>query len=155
VEELVVLQAVHGDAIDRAVDHWWRIATHGGLVRFQDGAQARTVQISSAGYAGHNRLMNGTQLPGAGGGARAPVPTFVLACKSEPYFAEALEKAGSLPLVTTSALMAPEGYLVDALAKGLGENLGPGELRQRAVAAYAKWQRLTLAQAGAVFARRR
>jgi hypothetical protein len=155
VEELLVLQAVHGDAIDQAVDHWWRIATRGGDIGFRDGAEARKVRISSVGYAGHNRLMDGVRLPGVGGGARAPVPAFVLACKSEPYFGEALEKAGSLPLVTTTTLMAPEGYLVDALAKGLGENLGPGELRRRAVAAYAQWQRLTLAQAGAVFARSR
>jgi hypothetical protein len=155
VEELVVLQAVHGDAIDRAVDHWWGLATRGGSVAFQDGERARTVRISTVGYAGHNRLMDGKTLPPAPKGGRAPVPSFVLACKSEPYFGEALEKAGSRPLVTTSTLMAPEGYLVDAIARGLGENLGPAELRRRAVAAYAKWQKLTPKQAGSVFAKRR
>jgi hypothetical protein len=98
--------------------------------------------------------MDGKKLPPVTG-ARAPVPSFVLACKSEPYFGEALEKAGSRPLVTTSTLMAPEGYLIDAVAKGLGDNAGPVELRRRAVAAYAKWQRLTLKQAGSVFARRK
>jgi hypothetical protein len=107
------------------------------------------------GYAGHNRLMDGKTLPPAAKGGRSPVPSFVLACKSEPYFGEALEKAGARPLVTTSTLMAPEGYLVDAIARGLGENLGPAELRKRAVAAYAKWQRLTPKQAGSVFAKRK
>jgi hypothetical protein len=49
--------------------------------------------------------------------------------------------------------MAPEGYLVDAIARGLGENAGPAELRRRAVAAYAKWQKLTPGQAGGIFAK--
>ena len=57
--------------------------------------------------------------------------------------------------MTTSTLMAPEGYLVDAIARGIGENAGPAELRRRAVAAYARWQNLTPRQAGSVFARRR
>jgi hypothetical protein len=155
VEELVVLQAIHGDAIDGAVAHWWDVATQGGNIAFQDGGRARTVKIGVVGYAGHNRLMDGKKLPPVGGGPRAPVPSFVLACESEPYFGAALEKAGSRPLVTTSTLMAPEGYLIDALAQGLGENLGPADLRRRAVAAYAKWQKLTPKQAGSVFARRR
>jgi hypothetical protein len=153
VEELVVLQAIHGEAIDRAVDHWWEMATRGGSVTFRDGDRARTVKIGAVGYAGHNRLMDGKKLPQASHEG-TPVPSFVLACKSEPYFGEALEKAGSRPLVTTATLMAPEGYLIDALAQGLGENLRPAELRQRAVAAYAKWQRLTPGQAGSVFAHR-
>jgi hypothetical protein len=112
------------------------------------------VKIGVAGYAGHNRLMDGKKLPPARPQKGAPVPSFVLACRSEAYFGEALERAGSQPLVTTATLMAPEGYLIDALAQGLGENLGPVELRKRAVAAYAKWQRLTARQAGSVFARR-
>jgi hypothetical protein len=152
-EELVVLQAVHGDAIDRAVDHFWRTATEGGAVTFEDAGRSRTVNIDVAGYAGHNRLMDGKRLPPAPSSG-APVPAFVLACNSEPYFAESLERAGSAPLVTTRTLMAPEGYLVDALAVGLGERLGSADLRRRAVAAYAKWQRLTPREAGSVFAKR-
>jgi hypothetical protein len=50
--------------------------------------------------------------------------------------------------------MAPEGYLVDAIARGLGERASPRELRARAVAAYAKWQKLSPTAAGSVFARR-
>jgi hypothetical protein len=155
VEELVVLQAVHGDAIDRAVDHFWTTTTEGGSVTFHDGGVVRTVSIQATGYAGHNRLMDGKRLPATNAGARSPVPAFVLACNSEPYFAKALEGAGSQPLVTTSTLMAPEGYLIDAVAQGIGEKLGPAALRARAVAAYAKWQRLTPREAGSVFAKRR
>jgi hypothetical protein len=153
VEELVVLQAVHGDAIDQAVDHLWRVATEGGAVRFRDGDREREERASVVGYAGHNRLMDGKKLPEARAQG-APVPAFVLACKSEPYFGGALERAGSRPLVMTSTLMAPEGYLIDAIAEGIGANEGPAQLRRRAVAAYAKWQKLTPKQAGSVFAKR-
>ncbi|MFT3770741.1 MAG: hypothetical protein QM820_35405 [Minicystis sp.] len=152
VEEIVVLQAIHGDAIDRAVDHLWQTATGGGRVTFHDGDRKRDERILVAGYAGHNRLMDGKTLPPASAGA--PVPSFVLACKSEPYFGPSLRSAGSMPLVTTSTLMAPEGYLIDAIARGIGEKLDPAELRKRAVAAYAKWQKLTPRQAGSVFAKR-
>ncbi len=152
LEELVVLQAVHGDAIDQAVDHFFHMAAEGALVSFQDGEHARDEAVSVAGYAGHNRLMDGKELPVPSGAARAPVPSFVLACKSESYFASSLLGAGSQPLVMTRALMAPEGYLVDAVAQGLGEGLSPRELRARAVAAYAKWQRLTPRAAGGIFA---
>ncbi|APR78642.1 Hypothetical protein A7982_03989 [Minicystis rosea] len=152
VEEIVVLEAVHGDAIDQAVDHLWRTATGGGRISFQDGERRRDERILVTGYAGHNRLMDGKTLPEARGGA--PVPSFVLACKSEPYFGPSLRAAGSSPLVMTSTLMAPEGYLIDAIARGIGERLDPAELRRRAVAAYAKWQKLTPRQAGSVFAKR-
>jgi hypothetical protein len=86
--------------------------------------------------------------------ARSPIPSFILACKSEPYFSPFLTSAGSTPLVMTATLMAPEAYLIDAIARGIGENAPPAELRSRAVAAYAKWQKLTPQQASSVFARR-
>lgn len=153
VEEIVALEAIHGDAIDAAIDHLWHLATEGGRLRFQDGGKTRTESITVVGYAGHNRLMDGKALPLAP--ARpAPIPSFVLACASEPYFGRALSAAGSTPLVMTTTLMAPEGYLIEAIARGLGENLSASQLRARAVLAYATWQKLTPQQAGAIFAKR-
>jgi hypothetical protein len=154
VEELVVLQAVHGDAIDQAVDHFFHMAAEGARVAFDDGGRRREEPVTVAGYAGHNRLMDGKELPAPAAGQRAPVPSFVLACASEPYFAASLRSAGSEPLVMTRTLMAPEGYLVDAIAQGLGEGLSPRALRARAVAAYARWQKLTPRAAGSIFAAR-
>jgi hypothetical protein len=49
--------------------------------------------------------------------------------------------------------MAPEGYVIDAVLKGLGDNLSQSDLRQRTVDAYAKWQRLRPAQADWIFAK--
>lgn len=155
VEQIVAIQAIHGDAIDTAVDHLYATATTGGRLSFMDGQTKRDERIQIVGYAGHNRMMDGKTLPDPAPGARSPIPSFVLACKSEPYFAPQLTSAGSTPLVMTATLMAPEAYLIDAIARGIGDNAPPSELRSRAVQAYAKWQKLTPRQASSVFATRR
>ena len=153
VEQIVVLQAVHGTSIDRAVRSFWSVATRGGSVTFADDGRSRTERVHVAGYAGHNRLMDGKKLPRTPAkGARSPLPSFVLACYSQAYFAEALRKAGSKPLVMTRALMAPEGYVLDAVVKALGDNASDHEVRARAVRAYAKWQRLRYGTASSIFA---
>jgi hypothetical protein len=76
----------------------------------------------------------------------------VLACYSEDYFAKALRSASVTSLVTTRALMAPEGYVVDAVLRAMGDNATPGEIRRRTIAAYAKWQRISYGEAARVFA---
>ena len=81
------------------------------------------------------------------------MPSFVLACYSESYFAETLHEAGSIPLVTTRALMAPEGYVVDAAVRGLGDNASARGVRDGVVRAYEKWQRLSFGVASAMFSR--
>ncbi|MEZ4372794.1 MAG: hypothetical protein R3B07_18360 [Polyangiaceae bacterium] len=161
IEQLVVLQAVHGSKIDRAIDDLWRNATEGARVSFKDPQRAadeakRSEVVHVAGYAGHNRLMDGKRLPSLSPAdvlARdAPAhPAFVLACYSDRYFSASLESAGSKNLVSTQTLMAPEGYLVDAVAKGLGENDSPSALTDRAIRTYAKWQRISIPQARRTF----
>jgi hypothetical protein len=157
VEQIAVLEAIHGARIDDAVQRFWHAATRGGEISFQDAGQQRTFRVHVMGYVGHNRLMDGIpfppQSPAVSQPAR-PVPSFVLACNSEGYFTRPLTSAGSMPLLMTRTLMAPEGYVVDAVLRGLGENDSPAELRRRAIRAYAAWQRIPERQAGGVFAKR-
>lgn len=155
VEQLLVLEAVHGGFIDIAVDRFWSLATGGGRVRFQDDGKPRDVRVHVAGYAGHNRLMDGKQLPAPPTNKASAIPSFVLACYSEPYFAGALDAAGSKALVSTRALMAPEGYVVEAAARALGDNRAAPDVRDHTVRAYAHWQKLSWGVASAMFARRR
>ncbi len=161
VEQLVVLQAVHGSKIDRAVDDLWKNATEGARVSFEDpslpeGKRKRSEAVHVAGYAGHNRLMDGKRLPRPSPAEvlkrkRPARPAFVLACYSDRYFTDSLESAGSSNLVSTQTLMAPEGYLIDAVAKGLGDNASDDELTERAIRTYAKWQRISIGQARRTF----
>jgi hypothetical protein len=148
VEQIVVLEAVHGDHIDGAVGSFWGLATSQRTVSFEDQGRRRTESVHVAGYAGHNRLMDGLALPAPPAAdddrARAgAIPSFVLACYSDKYFSSSLQQAGSTPLVTTRALMAPEGYLIHAIAEGLAQNLTVQELRRRTVQSYARWQRIS------------
>lgn len=142
VEQFVVLQAVHGSHINGAVERFWTTATRGGCVSFHDGERERTERVHVVGYAGHNRLMDGIRLPPAPPPAEAhPIPSFVLACFSERYFGPSLRRVGARPLVTTRSYMAPEGYLVRALAEGLALNESPEALRQRAARVQRAWQK--------------
>jgi hypothetical protein len=51
--------------------------------------------------------------------------------------------------------MAPEGYVVEAAARALGDNRPAPAVRDDTVRAYAKWQRLSFGVASAMFARPR
>jgi hypothetical protein len=157
VEQLVVLRAIHGARIDDAVRDFYHYATAGADVSFVDEGQTRTVRVQAVGYAGHNRLMDGSALQqlvtGAPESAGAALPSFVFACRSAPYFGEALASGGSKALVMTRDLMAPEGYIIEAMARGLGDHVTQAELRQRVVAAYARWQRMPERTASRIFAR--
>jgi len=153
VEQIVVLEAVHGDRIDRAVDRFWSIATSGARVRFRDGGRVREERVHVTGYAGHNRLMDNKKLPPAPESSSGATPSFVMACYSESYFASSLRAAGSSPLVLTRALMAPEGYVVDAMTRALGDNLSHAAVRDSVVREYAKWQRLSFGTASSMFSR--
>jgi hypothetical protein len=152
VEQLVVLDAVHGRSIDEAVLGFWGKATAGQKLRIDDGEREREVRIQVAGYVGHNRMMDGLRLPDASTPKRA-LPSFVLACYSEQYFGDALANAGSKPLVMTRQLMAPEGYVLYAVLSGIGDGLSQKDIRQRTVQAYAKWSKLPLGQASWIFSR--
>ena len=152
VEQLVVLDAVHGAAINAAVKRFFEAATQGGRLAIDDGQRRRRVTLSVAGYAGHNRLMDGLRLPEVDERApREPLASFVLACLSDRFFAEPLTEAGSRPLVTTRSFMAPEGYVVEAAARAFGDNATPERIRQQVVEAYARWQRISPATAARVF----
>ncbi len=152
IEQIVVLDAVHGSSIDQAVLGFWGTATGGQKLTIADGDKPRELRVHVAGYVGHNRLMDGLKLPSTASPKRA-LPSFVLACYSEQYFAAALRAAGSAPLVMTKQLMAPEGYVLDAVLRGIGDGLPSREIRRRTVAAYAKWSKLPMGQASWIFAK--
>ncbi len=153
MEQIVVLDAMHGSAINDAVETFWRSATGGAAIPIVDGERTRSLTVHVTGYAGHNRLMDGIRLSpvNAPRSQRSPTPSFVLACFSDKYFAEALRAAGSQPLLMTSSYIAPEGYATVAMAVALGDNLPASEVRRAVVRAYAKYQRITASHAGRYF----
>ena len=58
-----------------------------------DAGKRRTITVSAAGYAGHNRLMDGMRLPKVDNKPkRKPVASFVMACLSDRFFSESLRE---------------------------------------------------------------
>ncbi len=153
---VLVLDAVHGERIDAAVDAAYRAAERGERVTFREGEADQTLKVDVIGFAGHNRMMDGKEPPPAldkKDETVMPIPSFVLACRSRAYWQEPLEARGSVPLVLTRDLVAPEGYVLEALVDGLARNEARPAIRKRVVAAYAKWQRIEEKVAGGIFAR--
>jgi hypothetical protein len=97
-------------------------------------------------YVGHEGFMDFSlpELPHKKKDARGR-EAIVLACISKSYFAEPLRIAGAKPLLWTTSLMAPEAYTLKSALDGwvLGESAE--QVRERAAAAYSKYQHCSLA----------
>jgi len=70
-----------------------------------------------------------------------PECSVVLACRSHKYFVGPLRKAKCKPLITTTQLMCPEAYTLDAIIRSWISGDEDQETRKKAGAAYAKYQK--------------
>jgi hypothetical protein len=68
----------------------------------------------------------------------------ILACASKQYFAEALRVSGAHPLLWTTNLMAPEAYTLKAALDGWIDHESDEQIRERAAAAYDRYQKCGL-----------
>jgi hypothetical protein len=151
IEEIVVLSAYAGDRINDAVMTFWKAASSGAMVTIHT-PDPRKLQVGVVGYAGHDRLMDGVELPSEPKTTSADaIPSFVFACYSKKYFKPSLDRVGSETLAMTKALMAPEGYTVDAMARALGDNRPRSAVVRQVVESYAKWQRIGVNVAAPMF----
>jgi hypothetical protein len=65
----------------------------------------------------------------------------ILACASQSYFASALRMSGAFPLLWTTGLMAPEAYTLKSALDGWIAGETSEQVRDRAAAAYDKYQK--------------
>jgi hypothetical protein len=68
----------------------------------------------------------------------------VLACASKSYFADAIRTSGAYPLLWTTNLMAPEAYTLKSALDGWVEGESNEQIRNRAAAAYDRYQKCGL-----------
>ena len=102
-------------------------------------------------YVGHDGLMDSPlqmEFPNQVGANRSAV---ILACASKSFFKELLRKTGAQPLLWTTGLMAPEAYTLKAAVDGWILNESAEQIRQRAAAAYSKYQKCSLSAATRLF----
>lgn len=157
-EAYVVADAWRGAAIREATLAFLRyaagaetIAVRAAAAGNDAGQDARNpVEIRAGGrahvvaFVGHDGLMDFTipadEAPERDADA-PPRAAIVLACASEPYFRPLLERAGAWPMVTTTDLMAPEAYsLQAALDAWFDGPEGAGAMRAAAAEAYDRFQ---------------
>jgi hypothetical protein len=92
-------------------------------------------------YVGHDALMD-FQIPRVAGKIDPRTRQFIiLACASKQYFATYMRDTLSQPLLWTTGLMAPEAYTLDAALEGWIEFEDANSIRNRAAAAYDKYQK--------------
>jgi hypothetical protein len=128
-------------------------------VTVKDGDTERVIQIGGTSnlvcFVGHNGFMDGgvPEVPTAV--ARGSVcSAVVLACRSRADFGPRLKRLGCPALITTTGLMAPEAYTLDAIIRAWAAGKEPGEVRDAAAGAYAKYQNISISAARRLFATR-
>jgi hypothetical protein len=154
---LLVADAYRGSEIRQAITDFFRAAAgvrdketiaRGviGGVGFQVPPLADLVV-----YVGHDGLMDfplAIDFVGSSGKGRSAI---VLACASRSYFRDLLRASGAAPLLWTTGLMAPEAYTLKAALDGWMLQESKEQIRKRAAAAYAHYQKCSDAAAMHLF----
>ena len=103
-------------------------------------------------YIGHDGLMDfplpAEAVPQRGPGRQA----IVLCCMSERFFGPHLKAAGAVPLLTTTQLMYPGGFILRDVLAGWTRDESPAQIHMHAAAAYSHNQGISAKAAYGVFA---
>jgi hypothetical protein len=139
----LVAEAWNGQYIADAIRHFLELNQGDHVEAWRVGDQQMEIGGAAhlVAFVGHNGLMD---FP-APVLARSPKPaaaraSVVLACVSDSYFIPLLG-AESMPLLTTTGLMAPEAYTLEAAVTTWFSGQDAAEVRQAAGRAYARYQR--------------
>ncbi len=140
---LLVADAYRGSAIKTALTQFLSAAAgHAGQViplgvkKAATGGSADLVV-----YVGHNGLMEFDIPPVEVDPDNEGRGAIVLACKSRPYFEKRFTRLRTKSGLLTTGLMSPEAYTLAAAIEGWRLGAGPEPVRERAAAAYHKYQK--------------
>lgn len=152
---LLLADAYRGSEIRRALTDFFRAAAGIQLERSAPRESGAHVPVPDAAdlvaYIGHDGLMDFSLSPDFRGKAAGSRPAIILACASRAYFSKTLQDSGADPLLWTTGLMAPEAYTLHAALEGWIAKESKVQIRQRAAAAYARYQKCSLAAALRLF----
>jgi hypothetical protein len=154
---LLVADAYRGSEIKQALSDFFRAAagTHTGEMLFTPSVNGAAVRVSADSdlvvYLGHDGLMDFQLTLGSSGRSERRREVMALACASKIYFAGLLRASGAEPVLWTTGLMAPEAYTLKAALDGWILRESKDQIRQRAAAAYARYQKCSLAAALRLF----
>ncbi len=141
----VVAEAWQGEHIADAIRHFLEMnrGEHAESIRLDERAFEAGGAAHVIAFIGHNGLMDfAAPVLEA---SRAPLlahASIVLACYSDRYFGALLD-AQSAPLITTTGLMAPEAYTLEAVLERWFSGARSDQVRGAAAAAYAHHQKIS------------
>jgi len=144
---LLVADAYRGSEIKQALTDFFQAASGvpdketaaGGVVA---GAILQIPPVADlVVYVGHDGLMDFTLTLDFAGHSDSRRPAIILACASKSFFHDLLQSSGASPLLWTTGLMAPEAYTLEAALDGWIHQESKDQIRKRAAAAYAKYQK--------------
>lgn len=142
----LVADAYRGSKMRETIDDFF--AAVAGAKRENVAVEGKTLQILGSAnlvaFVGHNGLMDFTlenQPAKKDTDAREAI---ILACASRNYFSAPLKKTSARPILWTSNLMAPEAYILHDALEGWTRGESDEEIRNRAAAAYAKYQKISI-----------
>lgn len=145
----LVADAYRGSKMKETIDDFFAATAGGKRENIEVGG--KTIQIlggaNVVAFIGHNGLMDfdlGKQPELIDNDKREAI---VLACASRNYFFEPLKKTSATPLLWTTNLMAPEAYILHDALEGWTRGESDSSIRERAAAAYAKYQRISVKSA--------
>ena len=102
-------------------------------------------------YAGHDGLMEFDVSIEYKAAPQKKKEIIILACYSKDFFSPEVKKAGAVPLVWTTHLMAPEAYTLQAAIDGWLKKESADAIESRAEVAYNKYQKCGMKGARALF----
>jgi len=143
----LLADAYQGKRIRQAIVDFLEAAAGGEIETVSVNAEAKKIVVRVGGgadlvaYAGHDGLMDFqlSSFPEKKDSRRREA--IILACISKSYFAAALRSTGAHPLVWTTGLMAPEAYTLKSALDGWMVNESDEQIRERAAAAYDRYQK--------------
>lgn len=154
-DALLVIDAYRGSEIRRCITDF--LAASAGLGPQSVAlASGKLVHLGPSanlvGFLGHNCLMDVQLAPPKHVEESGTREVVILACKSEPYFRAAIQAAKAKPYIWTTDLMAPEGYVLDAIMDCWARGKPAAEARIQAGLAYSRYQKCSTRSATRIFA---
>lgn len=144
----IVADAWRGVMIKRSLRHFLEMSSgshketvavrrDGAIVKLPAGGQSHVT-----GYIGHNGLMD-FSVPALklSNNSGSPKGAIILACYSNHYFGPLLSKTDTLSLLTTTGLMAPEAYTLEAALTSWVTETTLEAIHKAASEEYAKFQK--------------
>ena len=154
---ILVADAYEGTEIRQALTHFLQSAAglDREIISLPSTQRSKPESVPASAdlvvYVGHDGLMDFSlplEFPDQTGSNRSAI---ILACASKSFFKDLLRKTGAQPLLWTTGLMAPEAYTLKAAVDGWISNESAEQIRQRAAAAYSKYQKCSLSSATRLF----